>query len=93
MAGSPAYAYGLASTHFITHVNGISTNDLDAFLGEVKMIPDNTYFRLRLVTSDNVPWIVTMKKNEHYFPTTEFVKDMTELLGWKKIVHETEMST
>jgi hypothetical protein len=33
---------------------------------EVKKIPNNTYFRLRAVTFDNVPWVVTMKKNDHY---------------------------
>lgn len=38
-------------------------------------IPDNTYFRLRAVTFDNVPWVATMKKNEHYFPTSEFKKE------------------
>jgi hypothetical protein len=32
----------------------------------VRKIPDNTYFRLRAVTFDNVPWVVTMKKNDHY---------------------------
>jgi len=29
-----------------------------------------------------------MKKNEHYFPTIEYIKDPTEELGWKKIIHE-----
>jgi len=42
------------------------------------------------MTFDNVPWVATMKKNEHYFPTIEFVKDAAEELGWKKIVHEAE---
>lgn len=32
----------------------------------MRKIPDNTYFRLRAVTFDNVPWVVTMKKNDHY---------------------------
>ena len=36
---------------------------------------DNTYFRLRVVTFDNVPWVCTMKKCEHYFPTVEFWKE------------------
>lgn len=90
MRGSPAYAYGLAPTNFITHVNGVSTPDLDAFLREVKEIPDNTYFRLKVMTFDNIPWVATMKKNEHYFPTMEFAKDESEPLGWKKIVHEAE---
>lgn len=40
--GSPAYQYGLAPTNFITHVNGKSTKDLEAFLHAVISIPDNT---------------------------------------------------
>ena len=72
--GSPAYQYGLAPTNFITAVNSVPTPTLNAFLKEVNKIEDNTYFRLRVVTFDNVPWVATMKKNEHYFPTMEFVK-------------------
>ncbi|EON65467.1 Pro-apoptotic serine protease NMA111 [Coniosporium apollinis CBS 100218] len=90
MRGSPAYAYGLAPTNFITHVNGVPTPDLDSFLAESAKIPDNTYFRLKVMTFDNVPWVATMKKNEHYFPTVEVVKDAAEDLGWKRIVHECE---
>jgi hypothetical protein len=89
--GGPAYAYGLSPTNFITHVNGVATPDLDAFLVEVKKVPDNTYFRLKVMTFDNVPWVATMKKCEHYFPTVEFVKDASEATtGWRKIVHEAE---
>jgi pro-apoptotic serine protease NMA111 len=62
--------YSLASTNFITHVNNKPTPDLDAFLREVKKIGDNEYFRLKVMTFDNVPWVATMKKNEHYFPTS-----------------------
>jgi hypothetical protein len=42
------------------------------------------------MTFDNVPWVATMKKNEHYFPTIEYVKDDAEALGWKRIIHECE---
>jgi hypothetical protein len=71
--GSPAYHYGLAPTNFLTAVNSVSTPDLDSFIREVRKIPDNEYFRIRAVTFDNVPWVVTMKKNDHYvspFPCT-----------------------
>lgn len=64
--GSPSYQYGLSPTNFITAVNGVPTPNLDSFVKEVHKIPDNTYFRLRAVTFDNVPWVVTMKKNDHY---------------------------
>lgn len=88
MRGSPAYAYGLAPLNFVTHVNGVATADLDAFLHEVTKIPDNTYFRLKVMTFDNVPWVATMKKNEHYFPTVELIKDASKSIGWRRIVHE-----
>lgn len=44
----------------------MATPDLDSFVEQVSKIPDNTYFRLRAVTFDNVPWAATMKKNDHY---------------------------
>ncbi|KAI1423308.1 Pro-apoptotic serine protease NMA111 [Xylaria sp. FL1777] len=86
--GSPSYQYGLAPTNFITHVNGKPTPDLKTFLETVVKIPDNTYFRIRAMTFDNVPWVVTMKKNEHYFPTMEWIKDGSEPSGWRRIAYE-----
>lgn len=56
----------------------------------MKKIGDKEYFRLKVMTFDNVPWVATLKKNEHYFPTIEFRKDTSEELGWKKIIHECE---
>ncbi|CAF9930502.1 hypothetical protein IMSHALPRED_008197 [Imshaugia aleurites] len=81
--GSPSYQYGLAPTNFITAVNDLPTPTLTQFLDAVNKIPDNTYFRLRVCTFDNVPWVATMKKNEHYFPTVEYVKDPREANGWR----------
>ena len=81
--GSPSYQYGLAPTNFITGVNDSPTATLDELLKVVNTIPNNTYFRLRVCTFDNVPWVATMKKDEHYFPTVEYRKDPTEPNGWK----------
>ncbi|USW56477.1 Putative PDZ domain, peptidase S1C, peptidase S1, PA clan, PDZ superfamily, PDZ domain 6 [Septoria linicola] len=86
--GSPSYAYGLAPTNFILAVNAVPVNNLTDLLREVNKIPDNTYFRLKVMTFDNVPWVATMKKNEHYFPTMEFVKDSSEREGWKRVMYE-----
>ncbi|KAJ5125190.1 Pro-apoptotic serine protease [Penicillium atrosanguineum] len=86
--GSPAYHYGLAPTNFITAVNGVPTPNLDSFVKQVAQIPDNTYFRLRAVTFDNVPWVVTMKKNDHYFPMSEYLKDPSVSAGWRTIPHD-----
>lgn len=94
MRGSPACMYGLAPTNFITAVDGKKTRNLTEFVEEVNKIPDNTYFRLKVVTFDNVPWVATMKKNEHYFPTTEFAKvageDGTGERKWKIVQHKRE---
>ncbi|KAJ4389708.1 hypothetical protein N0V93_007180 [Gnomoniopsis smithogilvyi] len=86
--GSPSYQYGLAPTNFITHVNNAPTPDLESFLEAVVKIPDNTYFRLRAVTFDSVPWVVTMKKNEHYFPTVEWIKDPSVETRWRRVTYE-----
>ncbi|KAK1087220.1 hypothetical protein LTR48_002818 [Friedmanniomyces endolithicus] len=75
MGGSPAYMYGLAPTNFILAVNAVPTPDIESFLREV-------------MTFDNVPWVATMKKNEHYFPTVEFIKDGSVREGWRRVTYE-----
>lgn len=45
-------------------------------------------FRLKCMTFDNVPWICTMKKNEHYFATMEWIKDPSEECGWRRVSYE-----
>lgn len=45
-------------------------------------------FRLKAVTFDSVPWVVTMKKNEHYFPTMEWIQDSSEECGWRRVTYE-----
>ncbi|KAG9259266.1 PDZ-like domain-containing protein [Emericellopsis atlantica] len=86
--GSPAYQYGVAPTNFITAVNGTPTPDLESFIRETRKIPDNTYFRMKAVTFDSVPWMITMKKNDHYFPTMEWIKDSNEVCGWRRVTYE-----
>ncbi|KAL1957563.1 hypothetical protein VTO42DRAFT_5790 [Malbranchea cinnamomea] len=90
--GSPAYHYGLSPTNFITAVNDVPTPDLDSFIAQVSLIPNNTYFRLRCVTFDNVPWVVTMKKNDHYFPMSQYIKDPSSPLGWRTITYPASMT-
>jgi pro-apoptotic serine protease NMA111 len=35
-----------------------------------------------------VPWVITMKKNDHYFPTMEWIKDNKEACGWRRVTYE-----
>ncbi|KAI5797740.1 trypsin-like cysteine/serine peptidase domain-containing protein [Geopyxis carbonaria] len=83
--GSPAYQYSLVPTNFIVAVNGVPTLDLDSFLAETSKIPDNTYFRLRVITFDNIPFVISLKKNEHYFPTMEFLREGD---GWRRQTYD-----
>jgi hypothetical protein len=54
---------------------------LDSFIEQVSAIPNNTYFRLRAVTFDNVPWVVTMKKNDHYVSFASFFPSYLPIFG------------
>jgi pro-apoptotic serine protease NMA111 len=44
------------------------------------------------MTFDNVPWVITMKKNEHYFRTMEWIKDGSEPCGWRRVTYEDDGS-
>lgn len=41
-----------------------------------------------MVSFDNVPWVVTIKRNDHYFPTVEWIKDSNESCGWRRVSYE-----
>lgn len=43
---------------------------------------------MKAVTFDSVPWMITMKKNDHYFPTVEWIKDDKEPCGWRRVTYE-----
>lgn len=71
----PAHQYGIVPISFITHVNDQETKDLDSFIQVVKLIPDKTYVKLRLVSFDNIPAAISLKTDYHYFPTTTLKRD------------------
>jgi hypothetical protein len=87
MCGSPVERFEISTRQFITAVNGISTPDLDAFIKEVGKIPDNEYFRLTSMNTQNIQFVKTMKKDDYYFPMVEYQMDMQEACGWKVIPH------
>lgn len=71
-------------TTWVTHVNSKPTPDLDAFLDAVGQVQDNTYVRIRTVSFDNVPIVVSVKTNNHYFPTSDLRRDDTSECGWSR---------
>ena len=69
--GSPATRYGLFPGRRIVEVDGIPTPDLDAFLKVVSGRPDRSAIRLRTITWNNAPEVITLKLDRHYWPTYE----------------------
>ncbi|KAF9935203.1 hypothetical protein FBU30_006288 [Linnemannia zychae] len=84
--GSPSYMYGMVPTMWITHINGTPTPDLDALLTAVKKCQDNSYVRVKAMSFDMVPTVLSIKTNMHYWPTAEMVRDDNEESGWRKVV-------
>jgi hypothetical protein len=84
--GSPFERFGVKSRSFITHVNSVSTPTLDAFLEEIGKIEDNKYFRLTGTTIQNTHFVKTLKRDEHYFPLTEYQRNSEEPSGWRTTV-------
>lgn len=83
--GSPMERFGVDSMTFITHVNNTPTPNLDAFLEQVHQIEDNKYFRLTGMTATSIQFVETLRRDEHYFPMTEYRKDNKEASGWNTI--------
>ncbi|RKP25690.1 trypsin-like cysteine/serine peptidase domain-containing protein [Syncephalis pseudoplumigaleata] len=81
--GSPAYMYGMVPTMWITHVNGRATPDVDTFLAVVRDRPDNTYVRVKIITFDMIPMVLSIKQNLHYWPTTLLERDDDADCGWR----------
>jgi S1-C subfamily serine protease len=79
--GSPATRYGLYPGRRIVEVDGIPTPDLDAFLGAVTGRPDRASVRLKTITWNNAPEVITLKLDKHYFPAYELKHTAS---GWER---------
>ncbi len=79
--GSPATRYGLYPGRRIVEVDGVPTPDLDAFLAAVTGRPDRASVRLRTITWNNAPEVITMKLDKHYWPAYELMRTPT---GWER---------
>jgi S1-C subfamily serine protease len=79
--GSPATRYGLFPGRRIVEVDGVPTPDLDAFLKVVSGRPDRSAIRLRTITWNNAPEVITLKLDRHYWPTYEVRRTAN---GWER---------
>jgi len=79
--GSPATRYGLFPGRRIVEVDGVPTPNLDAFLKVVSGRPDRSAIRLRTITWNNAPEVITLKLDRHYWPTYELRRTGE---GWER---------
>ncbi|MGH8140144.1 MAG: trypsin-like peptidase domain-containing protein [Steroidobacteraceae bacterium] len=79
--GSPATRYGLYPGRRIVEVDGVPTPDLDAFLGAVTGRPDRASVRLKTITWNNAPEVITLKLDKHYWPAYELTHTAS---GWER---------
>ncbi|MEY2853323.1 MAG: hypothetical protein RL030_455, partial [Pseudomonadota bacterium] len=79
--GSPATRYRLYPGRRIVEVDGQPTPDLDAFLKVVAGRPDRSSLRLRTLSWNNTPEVITLKLDRHNWPTAEVVRGPD---GWDR---------
>jgi pro-apoptotic serine protease NMA111 len=78
--GSPATRYGLYPGRRIVEVDGVPTPNLDAFLKVVTGRLDRSSVRLKTITWNNAPEVITLKLDKHYWPAYELTH--TAEGGW-----------
>jgi len=79
--GSPATRYRLVPGRRIVEVDGQPTPDLDAFLKVVTGRADRSSLRLRILTWNNAPEVITLKLDRQYWPTYELRRGPQ---GWER---------
>ena len=79
--GSPASRYGLVPGRRIVAVDGEPTSDLDAFLKVVGGRADRSSVRIKTLSWNGQPEVITLKLDRHYWPTYELVRTAS---GWDR---------
>jgi S1-C subfamily serine protease len=67
--GSPANRFGLQPLNRIIEIEGVEVKDLEQFIALTKTYKDKSYLRIRLLDLIGRESIITLKPDEHYWPT------------------------
>jgi hypothetical protein len=51
-------------------------------------LKNKTDFQIRAVSWHDIPFVITMKKNELYYPTWEWLRDPAAPGGWMRKTYE-----
>jgi len=79
--GSPASRYGLVPGRRIVEVDGQLTPNLDAFLRQVGGRADRSSLRIKCLTWNGAPEVITLKLDRHYWPAYELKRTS---VGWER---------
>jgi S1-C subfamily serine protease len=79
--GSPASRFGLVPGRRIVEVDGQLTPDLDAFLRQVSGRPDRSSLRIKTLSWNGAPEVITLKLDRRYWPAYELRRTAA---GWER---------
>jgi S1-C subfamily serine protease len=79
--GSPASRFGLVPGRRIVEVDGQPTPDLDAFLRQVSGRPDRSSLRIKTLSWNGAPEVITLKLDRRYWPAYELNRTA---VGWER---------
>jgi pro-apoptotic serine protease NMA111 len=79
--GSPASRFGLVPGRRIVEVDGQVTPDLDAFLRQVSGRPDRSSLRIKTLSWNGAPEVITLKLDRRYWPAYELRRTA---VGWER---------
>ena len=80
--GSPATRHGLWAGRRVVEVNETPTPDLEAFIDAVKDIGHRESVRLKTVSWNETPEVITLKLDTQYWPAYEIRRTDD---GWRRV--------